>query len=309
MTTTTTATTRRGLAKFGKATLSFEQATEAAAYTVSKEEIFDADGAALPREFRGMFHSETRKTLGVVGDGFTFYQPSESLEIMRAAVETVSGARWQSVAVGGGGATLYAFAALKTEIVAPKRGDKVGLSLFMRDGFDGTTRQSWGVAAETLACTNGALRSENLFAFSGKHTRTLRDRIEAVRLEMGMRIQDEVEKLRGFVHRLDSQEMSRAEVDAFSLALFGVANERALVDEATSQVRTKVDAVRTLFVRGTGNVGKTRWDAWNAVTEFADWQSSFRSTSAASAEENRFESMIGGTVLRLKDRAAELLLS
>ena len=301
-------TARRSVGAFGKAALSFNQAVASLDYSISKEPIYDADHKELAPEFRGMFNSKTRKAIGVVGSGFTYYQPAESLEIMRAAVDTVSGAKWKSVVVTHGGAHISAFAQIKAEIKAPQRGDRVGLSFFMRDSFNGTGRNVWGVSGETLACTNGMVTTDCIFAIGGKHTPSLKDRIEAVRFEIGMRIQDEVEKLRGFVYRLDSTPMSKDEMDTFTLRLFDVKDEAALAD-TSAQLRSKVDSVRTLFARGTGNVGQTRWDAFNAVTEFADWQTSFRTTENTSAEENRFLSILGGPVMKLKDRARELLLS
>lgn len=299
---------RRSLGLYGKAALSFDEAVKAVDYRVTKEPLFDADGKELPSEFRGIFNANTRRPLGVAGDGYTFYQPAESLEIMRAAVETINGAKWRSVVVTHGGAHIAAFAQLRTEIKAPKRGDRVGLSFFMRDYFNQKGVHSFGLNAETLACTNGAITSESIFSMSGKHTGSLKDRIEGARLTLAMKVQDEVERLRGFVHRLDSVAMSRNEMDGFSLQLFGLKDESAL-SEASPQLRSKVETVRELFIRGTGNVGKSRWDAFNAVTEFTDWHGSFRTTDNASADENRFLSILGGPVMKLKDRAAELLLN
>lgn len=299
---------RRSLSRYGNAALSFDEAVKSLDYGISKESIYDADGTELPGEFRGIFNTKTRKPLGIAGDGYTFYQPSESLEIMRAAVETIDGAKWRSVVVTHGGAHISAFAQLKSEIKAPKRGDKVGLSFFMRDWFNQKGLHSFGVNAETLACTNGAITSESLFSMSGKHTSSLKDKIEGARVGLAVRIQDEVERLRGFVFKLDSTPMSRTEMDSFSLKLFDLRDEKDLA-EASPQLRGKIESVRTLFVRGTGNVGKSRWDAFNAVTEMTDWQTSFRNTDNATADENRFLSLLGGPVLRLKDKAKELLLN
>ena len=303
-------TARRSVMSHGTATKTFEEAVAAINYGVSKETVYDADGKALPREYRGMFNTKTREAIGVVGHGFTFYQPSESLEIMQAAVSTVSGAKWRSVISTHGGAHLCAFAELPEQMKAPNRGDLIGMNFFMRDWFNGTGRNVWGINAIVRTCTNGAIGTRCLFSIGGKHTPNLKSKVEAVRLELAMKIQDEVEKFRGFVYKLDNASMDRAEMNDFSLRLFGVDSEEALNDDdiTSTQLRNKVETVRVLFDRGTGNIGKSRWDAYNAVTEFTDWHSTFRSTQSANAEENRFLSLLGGNVASLKDRAADLLV-
>jgi fido (protein-threonine AMPylation protein) len=55
-------------------------------------------------------------------------------------------------------------------------------------------------------------------------------------------------------------------------------------------------------------VGRTRWDAFNAVTEHLDWAGTFRETEF-SREENRFESLVTGSAARVRERAMELLLN
>lgn len=302
-----TVSNRYSVSALGRPAQSFADATRAVDYTVSKEKVYDRDGKALDG-MRGIFNAKTRQPFAVMGEGYTFYQPSESLEIMRAAVETVPGATWRSVFVAQGGAQICAFADLPGTIVAPKRGDRVALSLSFRDYFNGKGITSFSLDGLVLACTNGMTTAESIFAIGGKHTLNLKDKVERARLTLAMRIQDETEALRGFVHRLDSTPMTRGEMEAFSLRLFNVESERAL-DEAPAQTRAKVETVRELFVRGAGNVGQTRWDAYNAVTESTDWFGNFRASEAASATENRALSLMGGTVAKVKQRAAELLLA
>jgi hypothetical protein len=68
------------------------------------------------------------------------------------------------------------------------------------------------------------------------------------------------------------------------------------------------EAIVTGFSRGTGNRGQTRWDAFNSVTEWVDWESTFRTTEF-SREENRFESLLTGKGANTRNRALELLLN
>lgn len=300
---------RSSIIQYGQNVSNIEAARAALNYNVSKEEIFDADGNSLA-DFRGMFNSETRQILGVVKKGFTFIQPSESLEIMEAAVKA-TGARWTSVASVRGGASLYAFAELPAEkqIRAPKRGDLVSMGFGIRDAFDGSALISGSVFANVLACTNGAKSKRNLFAFAKKHTASLSEVIEGIRYKFAVAVDEAVEEMRATVTQLDNTPMTKSEHDAFTLRLFGVRDEVALTDGSTpTRTLNRVNEVRSLFVRGMGNVGRTRWDSFNAVTEYLDWYSTFRETNV-SFEENRFLSITDGNAARVREQALELLLN
>lgn len=297
---------RTAIFNYGKRVCSLEQARAALNYSVSKEEIFDADGQPLG-DFRGMFNSNTRRILGVVKRNFTFIQPSQSLEIMEAAVNA-TGARWTSVAALHGGASLIAFAELAdAKIVAPKRGDTVAIGFGVSDSFDGSARLSGSVFASVLACTNGMKSSKGLFGFSKKHTPSLTEVVAGIRHTFADKVNDAVAEMRGLVTQLDNTPMSQAEHDTFTLRLFGVPSETALRDGSTpSRTENRVDEVRSLFTRGAGNVGRTRWDSLNAVTEYLDWYSSFRETGV-DREENRFLSITSGNAARVREDAIALL--
>lgn len=68
-----------------------------------------------------------------------------------------------------------------------------------------------------------------------------------------------------------------------------------------------VEEMLHLFKRGAGNSGETRWDAFNAVTEFVDHSRSSRVTGGRSSGEVRFESTLLGSGDTLKARALDLL--
>jgi len=301
---------RSSLINYGKKVNNINEARAALNYNILKEEIYDADGRPLGN-WRGIINSETRRCVGVVGHNFTYIQPSETLEIVQRAVEA-TGAVWNSVAAFGGGASIIATASLPDKkLVAPKRGDAVSVGFGIRDYFDGSGRISGDVFINVLACTNGAKARRGLFNFSKKHTPSLRDVLDGIRFKFAVAVEQAVEDFRGVMVKLDSTEMTQAEHDAFTLRLFNVESETALRDGAQTPTRTfnRVEEVRSLFTRGAGNVGRTRWDSFNAVTEHLDWFSTFRETEGTTREENRFASLTGGNAARVRETAMELLLN
>lgn len=102
---------------------------------------------------------------------------------------------------------------------------------------------------------------------------------------------------------LDNKDMSVSEMENFAERLFPSQGDD--VSTRLENIRSQVVAG---FTRGTGNRGKTRFDALNAVTEYLDWQSTFRETDFSRAE-NRLDSLINGSGARTRARALELLLS
>jgi phage/plasmid-like protein (TIGR03299 family) len=62
-----------------------------------------------------------------------------------------------------------------------------------------------------------------------------------------------------------------------------------------------------LFERGQGNAGKSLWDAYNAVTEYADHHRSTRITGDAAAAEQRLASNWFGSGFLLKQKGLDLV--
>lgn len=304
--------TRIPLSRFGKSVVSFDDARNALNYRISKEPIRSVEHSDdPPSTFRGLYNANTRRMLATCKEGFTFIQPSESLEAMETAVQSV-GALWSSVASLAGGAQIYAFADLPDRtIVAPKRGDRMGISFGYCDYFDGSGYSSFPLFGNVLQCTNGMVAREAIFSARVKHTVSMPERIAGIRFNFAMKLQNAVESMQATVTKLDETPMTRSEVNAFSLRLFGVENESALRDPKQTATRTvnKVEAIRTGFVRGTGNRGQTRWDAFNAVTEYLDWSSTFRETAGNTLAENRFSSLVAGNAASVREHALELLLN
>ena len=303
MKTITGNTVRYSLSNFGTKVNDYASACAAVPFTFSQEAVSRASTGQIIPNSKGLFRSDTGGCVGIHSDGFGFVQPSESLATLERARALVGGT-WSSVASTKGGRQLAAFIQIEKQITAPKRGDKVGLSVAYFDRFDGTGKARLQLLANVLACDNGMTKSDSLVTFSEKHCGSIRERFSAMEFNLAMKLQEQVEEMQATVNALDNTPITRSEVIDFARALFPAADE-ANVPTRTANVR---DAIATGFVRGTGNVGQTRWDAFNAVTENLDWSSTFRETEF-SREENRFESLVTGSASRVRARALELLLN
>jgi hypothetical protein len=294
---------RSALSNYGTPVRSLSEAVNAIGFSITQEPITRAaTGTVIPGEL-GLFRSDNGGCLGIHSPNFSFLQPADSLATLERARQIVGG-EWCSASTVKGGRMLAAFIQIDTAITAPRRGDKIGLSVAYFDRFDGAGRARLQLLANVLACDNGMTRQDSLVSFAEKHTGSLKDRFAALEIRLSVNLQEQVEEMRGIVGKLDNWDMTPAEVDGFARALFPAQDEQ----DVSARVQASRDEVISGFVRGAGNVGRTRWDAFNAVTEFLDHRSTFRETEFSRAE-NRFESIISGTVARTRSRALELLLN
>lgn len=294
---------RRAYAMIGSAVRSIEQACAAVPYTIVSEPAARFSTGKPIENTRALYRSDIGNCLGIHTPQFQFLQPCESLQVLESAREMI-GAEWGSVAVLKGGRQLMASILLDNKITAPKRGDKVGLSLLYMDFWDGTGRAQFSLAWNVLACTNGAISRKSVLSFSEKHNGTLPSRFSDMQNRLRANLALEVGETQRIVSRLDNAEMSQEEMRVFVEKLFPSAD----AEKVSTRLQNTRDSVFAGFTRGTGNVGRTRWDAFNAVTEHLDWQSTFRETEF-SREDNRLVSLLNGSAANVRNRALELLLA
>lgn len=294
---------RFALSSFGKRVKSYAEACASIGFTIISEPAARlSTGKAIPNT-QNLYRSDTGSCLGQHTPQFQFLQPCDSLKTLERAREIVGG-EWQSASTPKDGRQLSAFIGLEAKITAPTRGDTVGLSVGLFDFFGGQGRCRLGLFANVLACDNGATASKSLLDFSEKHIGSLSSRFAAMEFNLHIRLQDQIAEMQGTVTKLDTTPITGNEVERFAALLFPATDET----DVSPRVQTAREAVTTGFVRGLGNVGRTRWDAFNAVTEYLDWGSSFRETEF-SREDNRFESLTVGSAAKTRARALELLLN
>jgi hypothetical protein len=292
---------RKPLSMFGRAVNCVADAVKAIGFSIISEPAARlSTGKEIPNT-QNLYRSDNGYCLGQHTPQFTFIQPNEFMETLEKARQLVGGV-WRSAGAFKGGKAVAGFFDIEAKITAPSRGDKVGLSVGGFDRFDGNGLNRLQLFVNTLACDNGMVSQRSLFAFSEKHNGSLVERFAAMEFNLAIRLQTEVEQMESLIHHLDSVQMDGGEMEAFAIRLFPATDE----NDVSTRIQTTRESVIEGFANGLGNVGRTRWDAMNAVTEYLDWQSSFRETEY-SREENRFESLTTGNASKVRARALELL--
>jgi hypothetical protein len=111
---------------------------------------------------------------------------------------------------------------------------------------------------------------------------------------------------------LAEQQVTKTYVEGFVNALMP-----STKDEVSTRTENRRNQITHLFSNGRGNNGETKWDLFNAVTEYVDHHSAGRVTEsrmdrsealADIEQEARFERSILGSGATLKGRALELLI-
>jgi len=121
------------------------------------------------------------------------------------------------------------------------------------------------------------------------------------------------EDLQVVMNELAEQEVTASYVEGFLGTLLPASK-----DEVPTRTENRRKDLVNLFHNGKGNLGKSKWDLYNAVTEFVDHHSvgrlsttrTLRSEASDNIEaETRFERAILGSGAVLKQRALDLLIA
>jgi hypothetical protein len=117
---------------------------------------------------------------------------------------------------------------------------------------------------------------------------------------------------------LAEQEVTSTYATGFIEALIPAEKDPATGKIATRTANTR-DTLSDLFANGMGNNGRTKWDLFNAVTEYVDHHQVGRITGSRLEKSNdslaiierdaRFERSILGAGAVLKQKAMDLLLN
>ena len=216
----------------------------------------------------------------VVGANFGFVQPRADLEVAQYLVDNI-GAEWRSVALYKDSLRILVEVALPQAAFSitrhDGREDTIDPRITIMDANDGTHSRWLGLLMQQLFCMNqlpGLFAEGRMRAF--KHSSKVMERQGDAKLFLVDAI-DRVAKERGVLQGLEDTPMgSEAFVTFVSQLLTGEDDSqtalKAVQDMEAGNAKTillrKVDTIATLFHHGTGNCGRTAFDALSAVTEW-----------------------------------------
>ena len=261
--------------------------------------------------------------INVVRDSYQVIQNREILEPFDE-VRREFKADWAQCGVIGNGNNIWVSAKLPEEHqLKSNNEDKLCGYIMAILNHDGTRADAVFPYVDRLFCNNQFNTvAKSARGMSIMHRSNYEQRIQVLMNGFKKGIENNIEFIQT-ADNLDSQKISREELEKVVNRLFPDKKVRNKGEEVLLSGETSRNRVMELFSTGAGNKGETRWDAFNAVTEYVDHhqgakrinnaierdgQSVLTSDRMRRGFERRFmNNMIGGQNNSLKHSALKLL--
>ncbi len=282
--------------------------------TVKVPAFFKRDGKTHKGAGFQVVRTDTDVPLGHVGNDYKTLQNEDVF----GAVHRVGkdhGAEASQAGFIDDGATCWLTYKLPDSIKLKKRAKDVTdiylLGLNNHSGLFNAMLSSFGTR---VFCNNQlpliTSKSGKAFCYKIRHTTSGADRLKLAEQAFKRAVKDAKEYGR-LANHLDDQNFSQKQMEGFAAALFpATPNKKGDTPTRTQNMR---DEIVELFSTGFGNIGKTKWDALNAVTEYVDHHRATRvvENSGRSKAQNQFQSGLlpNGSGSKIKERAIQLLMA
>lgn len=257
---------------------------------------FPKENESTDGAYQGICREDTGACLGVMKGRYEMIQNSEAFAFFdkivgdgRAAYETAGALR--------GGKQIWILAKYNGEIQI--NGDNTKMWCLLVTSHDGSQALSCQWVSERVVCANTlsvALRGKKN-CIKIRHTANWENKEQEAKRVLGL-TDDYFTVLKAELSKLQDHSMDTEQMTDFVRLLYPAKNEQE-VPTRTSNMRW---GTARLFNRGAGNKGETRWDALNAVTDWADHNSTLRGDNSS-----RLEASMTGSAADLKQRAFDLL--
>lgn len=264
--------------------------------------------------YNAVVRDDTNAVLGVVGDRYTPFQNVEGFDLLDDLV--MSGElRYEAAGSLMGGSLIYLLARTPEGITIGGDPDEtIDPFLLLSNTHDGSRAGTVATTPIRVACRNTervALKGAK-HRWSFRHTKNVSQKADEARRTLGLAL-DYFQKFEEVANRLLAQPMTAAEFERRFVPLViptpilkdGEKDGRAMTNalqarELLRSVHRQSDNI--------ANVRGTRWGAFQAVTEYADFFLPTRKSNRFSAAERMFERNVVD-VEPIKDRAMEVLLA
>lgn len=273
-----------------------KEAIEAAGlnWKVSKRDVFYRSEGGMNEytDAKAIVREDNQAVLGIVGPRYSVIQNADAFEPLDEFVD--SGEMfYKSANSYKRGAVVSVDLSLTGEKSRHniRVGDDIETLIRVITSHDGSEKFQARLVMNRLVCSNGLVRPHTCFAFNVKHTISAKARIangmELIRVAQVFGA-EMAENARRMAETLVTSKTTREYV----LRVLGVKD-----GEMETRTENKVEAMVALAHRGMGNNGRSLWDAYNGVTEYADHHIAVR------GENDRLTSSVLGAGLQLKERA------
>lgn len=243
--------------------------------------------------------------LGVVGKQYTVIQNREAFDFLNNLTHE-SGAVFETAGSLRGGSQVFVSMKMPQHISIGEGTDTVDLYLVCTTSHDGSKAFTVFITAVRPVCANtvamGLATAKNTWYL--RHTSNVKGKVQQARdaLQMVIRYRD---AFQAEADRLVSTAMTEREFSVFAEKLFPVSDKMSSLQIMRAEA-SRGDLAGLWRAPTQQNVANTRWAAFNAVTEWADWVKPVKA-GKRDADVARAERVFLGAVEPIKQKALALL--
>lgn len=286
---------------------------------------FDFDVEKVPcytpeaEELNSHFLIRRQDNHHVLGVMKSRYIPVSNRFMFKPFHDTVvnAGANYESAGMIDHGKKCWISASLpKTFKLKNRPDDEIKQTIVALVNHDGTGRNSYFSLAERLFCNN-QLRLISTSAAKSQYTVSHTKNWESQWFDAQIGFDNAVLGWKSFevqANKLDNINITVNEMHRFTTNLFPQKrlDDKNKLKKPSSRLLAKREQILDLFTNGSGNIGKTRWDAFNAVTEYVDHNNTETNKSKSVTDhkrQKRFSRNLLGSGDYTKQRALDMLLT
>lgn len=229
-------------------------------FNVEKVDLFDANKRRIDGTY-SLQRTDTHQHLGTVGDKYRPIQLSEMIDIISEASDVVGNIDHIGYTTSKEGRKVVIQSKYRDTLDIA--GDKVDPYIYTVIDNTGMGSNKMIPSTIRIACDNAfhLIRQNEVASDRARHSSTFDAHVEG----MINNIVSSISTAKNFteiVEKLKSAKFTRDQMVQFTQKLIPVEKE-----ESTRRVHKREKLVE-LYESGQGNVGESRWDAFNAITEY-----------------------------------------
>lgn len=229
-------------------------------FEVEKVPLFDAGGRSIENVY-SLQRSDTHQHLGVVKEKYRPIQMNEMIDMISEASNRVGDIDHIGYATSKGGRKIVIQSKYRKTLDVG--GDKIDPYLYTVIDNTGMGSNKMIPSTVRIACDNAfhLIAANEEASDRARHSSTFVNQVEGMitNIVTGIATTRDFSKI---VERLKNEKFTRDQMIQFTQKLIPVED-----DESTRR-QNKREKLVELYEGGKGNVGESRWDAFNAITEY-----------------------------------------
>lgn len=244
--------------------------------------------------------------LGIVGSQYTVIQNSEAFDFLNFLADE-SGAVFETAGSINGGRQVFMSMKMPESITLAGGQDVVDMYLMATTSHNGTKAFTAAITPVRPVCSNTVAMAlaQAKSKWYLKHTSNVKGKVQQAREAMNI-VFNYADEFQTAVDGLAAEKMNEKEFAKFLETLVKEPSKGTVRQE--QKVADTRAAMQALWNAPTqDNVKGTRWAAYNAVIEWADWAQPVRTPKGSDEGTTRARRVFAGASDGLKQRAFELL--